>query len=505
MELSHSMNAILPVLAIKDGLKGKDIRDVIKQLFLIDAGTKFLPFLLSRLMGGLRDKRNKSLTDSMTDVEAKEREKKLSSIEIFRLFDKEHGNDIYDALIWRLCDLPQTKHLRMSVNGYFVIANKQVIRVDQEIYAKQISVVYDDKKAVQESCIEVFSHSMDLLELKQYLNDLLHKYDLQRNNQLGQTLYYFDEIPLTLPHHIDGSVNYNIAPKAMSFTMSKLYTNKSMDNVYGSAMDIVRKRVRFFANNKKWYQDKGVPHTLGILLYGEPGCGKTSMIKALSRECQRHVFNIKLSDYTTVSQISTLFFNERVCVVKEGVNTYYNIPIDKRVIVLEDIDCLTNIFAAREAAAADDQDMPEIERFGFNNPMFNAAAPLLQQKAGAQLTQPPQQVQHSQKLTLSYFLNVLDGVLETPGRIVILTSNHPEKLDPALIRPGRVDLKVHFQRCTREDIREMISKITGECVTVEDLENVPEMVWTPAEVTQKIFELIDEPVSDIIKVLEKKN
>ena len=500
MDLSQSMNAILPVLAVKDGLKGKDIRDVIKQLFLIDAGTKFLPFIMSRLMHGVLGRRRKALTDSTNDVEAKEREKKLSSIEIFRLFDKEHGNDIYDALIWRLCDLPQTKHLRMSVNGYFVIANKQVIRVDQEIYAKQISVVYDDKKAVQESCVEVFSYSMDLLELKQYLNDLLHKYDLHRNNQLGQTLYYFDEIPLTLPHHIDGSINYNIAPKTMSFTMSKLYTNKSMDNVYGSAMDIVRKRVRFFVNNKKWYQDKGVPHTLGILLYGEPGCGKTSMIKALSRECQRHVFNIKLSDYTTVSQISTLFFNERVCVVKEGVNIYYNIPIDKRVIVLEDIDCLTNIFAAREAASgARTEPEPEIESFGFNNPMFNAAAPVKMSPL-----QPPQQVQHSQKLTLSYFLNVLDGVLETPGRIVILTSNHPEKLDSALIRPGRVDLKVHFQRCTQEDIREMISKITGECITVKDLEHVPEMVWTPAEVTQKIFELINEPVSDIIKALEAK-
>jgi hypothetical protein len=502
MELSHSMNAILPVLAVKDGLKGKDIRDVIKQLFLIDAGTKFVPFFMSRLMGGLLNRRKKALTDSITDVEAKEREKKLSSIEIFRLFDKEHGNDIYDALMWRLCDLPQTKHLRMSVNGYFVIANKQVIRVDQELYTRQISVIYDDKKAVQESCVEVFSYSMDLLELKQYLNDLLHKYDLHRNNQLGQTLYYFDEIPLTLPHHIDGSVNYNVAPKTMSFTMSKLYTNKSMDNVYGSAMDIVRKRVRFFVNNKKWYQDKGVPHTLGIMLYGEPGCGKTSMIKALSRECQRHVFNIKLSDYTTVSQISNLFFNERVCVVKDGVNIYYNIPIDKRVIVLEDIDCLSKIFAAREAAtaAAADEAAPEIESYGFNNPMFNAAAPL---KISQLAPQPPQQVQHSQKLTLSYFLNVLDGVLETPGRIVILTSNHPEKLDPALIRPGRVDLKVHFQRCTREDIREMICKITGECVTVDDLIDVPDMVWTPAEVTQKIFELIDEPVSDIIKALQK--
>jgi mitochondrial chaperone BCS1 len=50
----------------------------------------------------------------------------------------------------------------------------------------------------------------------------------------------------------------------------------------------------------------------------------------------------------------------------------------------------------------------------------------------------------SDKLNLSGMLNVLDGVVDCPNRIVVMTSNHPEKLDPALIRPGRVNLKLYL-------------------------------------------------------------
>jgi len=48
------------------------------------------------------------------------------------------------------------------------------------------------------------------------------------------------------------------------------------------------------------------------------------------------------------------------------------------------------------------------------------------------------------RLNLSGILNVLDGVVDTPNRLLVMTTNHPEKLDPALIRPGRVDKKFHL-------------------------------------------------------------
>lgn len=532
MEISNSLNNILPVLAMKENVKSKDIRDVVKQLLLIDVGTKLVPFLIGRAVNGVGNivmhRRNRKAIINESDSRPK-----TSSIQIHRLYDKSSDNDTYDALIWRLCHLPQTKFLKLAANGIYVIANNDIIHVEDDIYVRQLTIAFDEKNNITESTIEIFSYQCDLIALKDYIADMIHKFYIHRNNQLGQTIYYFDEIPLSLPRLIDGTINYDMAPKNMTFTMAKLSTNKSLDNIYGRAMDMVRRRVRFFMTNKKWYQEKGIPYTLGILLYGEPGCGKTSLIKALSKDCQRHIFNIKLSESTTLSQINNLFFNEKVHVTTDGINSSYNIPIDKRIIVLEDIDCLSDIVLERKMSNQKMTSFEEVKQAfetgntapqykfltsqvshlpptpnAFNYDMISGSSIVDNWSSNIKTdTQQKQQLpptQHAQKLTLSYLLNVLDGVLETPGRIIIMTSNYPEKLDKALVRPGRIDLKVHFEKCSREDIQEMIGKITGKGVELSELTCIEDYLWTPAEVTQKIFEHINDDMETIISSLNKK-
>lgn len=520
MDISSSIQGLLPMLAMKDGIKGKDIRDVLKQLIMIDVGTKFVPFMLGRVVNMIKNKQKPpERPDPFEDLT-----KKSASIQIHRLYDKNNENDTFDAIIWRLCQLPQTKHLKMASNGVYVLSTNDVVHVEEDIHVKQLTISFDEKKGVNECSIEIFSYTVDLLNLKDYIADLVHKYNIHRNNQLGQTIYYFDEIPINIPMTMSTSgnfvINYDIAPKNMSFSMSRLHTNKNLENVYGHSMEVVRKRVRFFMNNKKWYQDKGVPYTLGIMMYGLPGCGKTSLIKALSKDCQRHVFNIKLSESTTISQINNLFFSEKVMTVVDGINTSYNIPIDKRLIVIEDIDCLSNIVLERQAVAPEDTSPLKAQEpaprtrhqdtnmwGGFDGSdafaFYDMIKPMPSSHKNA-TKDAPQDVSssHAQKLTLAYLLNVLDGVLETPGRIVIMTSNHPEKLDKALVRPGRIDLKVHFEKCTKEDVAEMISKITEVQVPIEALNELKDNVWTPAEVTQKIFENIDNGIEVIIDSLK---
>ena len=60
-------------------------------------------------------------------------------------------------------------------------------------------------------------------------------------------------------------------------------------------------------------------------------------------------------------------------------------------------------------------------------------------------------------ITLSYILNLIDGVLEQSGRILIITTNFPKKLDKALIRPGRIDLKIKFKKCNKKVCKDIIS------------------------------------------------
>ena len=63
------------------------------------------------------------------------------------------------------------------------------------------------------------------------------------------------------------------------------------------------------------------------------------------------------------------------------------------------------------------------------------------------------------KLNLSGILNVLDGVVDCPNRIVVMTSNHPEKLDPALIRPGRVNLKLYLGYIELPEARRRLPRV----------------------------------------------
>jgi len=111
-------------------------------------------------------------------------------------------------------------------------------------------------------------------------------------------------------------------------------------------------------------------------------------------------------------------------------------------------------------------------------------------------------------LSLSGLLNVLDGVIDTPGRIVIMTSNCPDMLDPALIRPGRVDKQLMLGYMGPEDVASMLEHYFQTALTDKQLRRVVLAVgrtstrkFTPAEVEQMASEYDD--LEDMLLALEK--
>ena len=95
-------------------------------------------------------------------------------------------------------------------------------------------------------------------------------------------------------------------------------------------------------------------------------------------------------------------------------------------------------------------------------------------------------------LDLSFLLNLLDGTLEASGRILCVSSNFPERIDKALIRPGRIDMIVNFKKCNRTILQEMVSSFYDQSFddwTTDELE----YRWTPAEVNQILFRNFDSP------------
>jgi mitochondrial chaperone BCS1 len=75
------------------------------------------------------------------------------------------------------------------------------------------------------------------------------------------------------------------------------------------------------------------------------------------------------------------------------------------------------------------------------------------------LQERPEEFRQEAGISLSGLLNAIDGVASHEGRVLIMTTNCPEKLDGALIRPGRVDMKIEFSLATEEQIRELFIRM----------------------------------------------
>ena len=115
-------------------------------------------------------------------------------------------------------------------------------------------------------------------------------------------------------------------------------------------------------------------------------------------------------------------------------------------------------------------------------------------------------------LTLSFLLNLIDGIIEQPSRILIMTSNHPEQIDPALLRPGRIDIKQEFKRCTVSIIKQMIEFFFNEKDQI-DVSQLHDYVYSPAEIISTCMSasngknavqlLVEQPLPNIVIEAEK--
>ncbi|KAL4980735.1 BCS1 N terminal-domain-containing protein [Aspergillus desertorum] len=152
--------------------------------------------------------------------------------------------------------------------------------------------------------------------------------------------------------------------------------------------------VKDFLSTESWYHDRGIPYRRGYLLYGPPGTGKSSFIQAVAGEL----------DY----DIAILNLSERG-MTDDRLNRLLTIVPKRTLVLLEDVDA------------------------AFSN----------------RRTQTDEDGYRGANVTFSGLLNALDGVASAEERIVFLTTNHVERLDEALVRPGRVDMTVRIGELTR--------------------------------------------------------
>lgn len=224
-------------------------------------------------------------------------------------------------------------------------------------------------------------------------------------------------------------------------------SNVTFENRFFKDKELILEKVNFFLNNETWYKERGIPYTLGILLWGEPGCGKTGFIKALMSLTKRHGIDIKLSKKFDMNRLKEIICNDEIT---EDII----IPQNQRILLFEDIDAMGDVVKDRDLPKESSE--IDIEK-KINEALNNVPARRSRRRKNDDDDNDlsPMLIQNSfstDNNNLSYFLNILDGLNECPGRIIIMTTNKPEYLDKALIRPGRIDFKIHMTKATNEDI-----------------------------------------------------
>lgn len=222
-----------------------------------------------------------------------------------------------------------------------------------------------------------------------------------------------------------------------------------------------------------------------LLLHGSPGCGKTSIIKALANHTDRSIKYIKFSEIHSLTDAIEIFFGERIKIKDNFGSKYIKVPTNKLIMVLEDIDAENKIVHRRSSSQSDEESKKE--------PADNTLKSII--KAGKK---------KEPGITLSDILQLFDGLYECKGLMIVMTTNHVKKLDPALIRNGRVTMEINLREMTCQNAIDLIGhyfpeEIDNHRETLSDL--IIDHTLTPAQVEAMCEEA--SGIEDILKALRK--
>lgn len=360
----------------------------------------------------------------------------------------DHSNECIEAILFFLKDkidhskiyssklLPKRldNNERDDNNKNFTInvAPMNIFKYDGFNFKYEEESSSDSNKSCIYKRLTITTYSEDLVKLRDFIKKCNNDYSKFVNNQ--------KELMFIIPNIDYDEVYYS----TYTFT-----SNKTFSNLLCNKKDKIIEMIDSL-NNKKI--DK-----LGILMHGIPGSGKTTIIKCIANYTRRSIIAIDLKKIKSRSVLLDILFR-----------TYagnLSLPLSRRIYVIEDIDCTSDMVLERSSIIPTNSDKEE-------------------------------------SLTLSDILNCIDGILELKDTIMIFTTNYVDKLDKALIRPGRIDLKIELSYMDRESKFTYIKNAYPNCCDLSIDNSHLDIEITPAELENLVL-LNQDNYENFLLELEK--
>ncbi len=220
----------------------------------------------------------------------------------------------------------------------------------------------------------------------------------------------------------------------------------------------IMNHVNAFINKRDWYIKNNIPHHLGIMLYGEPGTGKSSIAQAIVDSID-NVSDFVIVEGNEIKYIDSIF--------DDLINHHAYDASLYRVVLFEDVDT----------------GLSDINR------------------DKSESLNPRTDTSESKETDLAGILNFLDGIRSPTNCIFIFTTNHIENIDQAVLRPGRCDLTIEIKHVCVETLIEFLNfHFPEEDITLPKTYKVKDGI-TFAELQNHIA--IGETSDDIIKFCKR--
>ena len=317
--------------------------------------------------------------------------------------------------------------------------------------------------------LQLFSSKYSIKQLQCFVDNLHVQYNDMINKQYDNKQFVF------VYEGMDSQFN-------TKFKSYPFETTCDIDKVFFEEKESIMKQINFFRDNKEWYEKKGKPYTFGVCNYGLPGCGKTSFEKALCKYLNRHMIIVDFSRIKYMQEADDIFFSERI--------NGKVIPYDKRLYVFPDIDRMTDLLydttykkQSIEKTVNKYKNKLNIEKDSGNEELLKMIISQISDDNDFKMaTVSSKQEANFTPLNLSKLLNIIDGVPERTGQVIMMSANNIEKIDKALLRPGRIDCSIEFKKANIDISKKIINTYFN--VTKKQLlrlEKYLDYKYTPAE------------------------